>query len=51
MFKAIQLPAGITNLAASLTNVDRDTLTLEIQIENQFTKDRITLESEMCGFI
>ena len=47
MLKAIQLPTGITNLAASLTNVDRDTLTLEIDMENHFIKDRITIKSEI----
>ena len=33
MFKAIQFPAGITNLDSSLANVDRDTLTLQTQKE------------------
>jgi len=28
MFKAVKLPAGVTNLDSSLSNVDRDALTL-----------------------
>ena len=29
VLKAVQLPAGVTNLDTSLTDVDRDTFTLE----------------------
>jgi len=34
MLKAVEFPAGITNLATSLANVDGDTLTLESKIKN-----------------
>ena len=33
VFKAVELPAGIAYLATSLAHVDRDTLTLKIEID------------------
>ena len=33
MLKAVEFPAGITNLATSLADVDGDTLTLENKIK------------------
>ena len=34
MLKAVELPAGVTNLATSLANVDGDAFTLEQKIWN-----------------
>jgi hypothetical protein len=37
MLQTVQLPAGITNLDTGLTNVDRDTLTLELYNSTTYT--------------
>jgi len=34
VFQAVQLPAGIAHLDSRLTNMDRDTLTLQIRNTN-----------------
>lgn len=34
MFKTVKLPTGVTDLAASLANMDRDTFTLKKKSEN-----------------
>ena len=37
MLQAVELPAAVADLAASLTNVDGDALTLEEKTTNAFT--------------
>ena len=36
MFKAVEFPAGVTNLNTSLTNMDGDTLTLKKEKEKLY---------------
>ena len=46
VLKTVELPAGISNLDASLSNVDRDTLTLE---KFEYSTDKVIhIQKQTC---
>ena len=49
MLQAVQLPAGVTDLDTSLTNVDRNTFTLEREKGKRelFKHDGVKLRAEI----